>query len=222
MSNKTAIIIGSSGVIGSRCLQKLLNNPNFNSVTTLVRRSVRLRFQKHIEHIVDFNNIDSFAHLVKADVVFACLGTTMKQAGSREAFYEVDYTYTLKMAELAAKNGCEQFLVISSLGADPNSSVYYSRVKGEMEEALKKIPIPYIGVFRPSLLISVRKEFRRMEKFGIFLMRYFLNFFLWGPLRKYRGIKASDVARAMVKVALENRTGYDVIQSDEIQELSQK
>ncbi len=219
MSGKTALLVGATGVVGRRLLQKLLFNSSFDKIITIVRKPSNVKYEKLNEHIIDFDKIEEYADIINANTVFSCLGTTMKTAGSKEAFYTVDYTYTIKIAEIASQNGCEQFFVVSALGADAESSIFYNKVKGEMEDALKKIPFKCIGIFRPSILISNRKEIRIGERIGIIIVKA-LSFLMIGPLRKYKGVRASVVASAMIKLAKQNRTGIHIIESDEIQRIA--
>ncbi len=206
-------------MIGSECLQILLDDPGFDSVTVLVRNTTKVKDGKLVEHIIDFDAIEDYAHLIKASAVFCCLGTTMKTAGSQDAFYKVDYTYTVKIAEIASRNGCDEFLVVSALGANPASRIYYNKVKGEMEEAIKKIPFKGIVIFRPSILFGHRKEVRTGERIGIAVMKA-IGILMIGPFRKYRGIKASVVACAMVAVARQERTGIHILESDKIKQIT--
>lgn len=215
--NKTALLAGASGLVGSQLIELLLESPEYTRVVVIVRKTTGIRHRKLEEYIVNFNNLESHSHVLKADDVFCCLGTTMKNAGSKEAFYRVDYTYVLKLAEITFKNGATQFLVISALGASPTSSIYYSRVKGEMEAAVKKIPFRSVKIFRPSFLTGDRKENRTGEKFGILLARI-IGPFMFGPLKKYKAVADIIVARAMLRAASEAEEGNLVFESDKILE----
>jgi uncharacterized protein YbjT (DUF2867 family) len=153
---------------------------------------------------------------LQADDIFCCLGTTIRVAGSQEAFRKVDFTYTIQVGAIGVKNGAEQLLLVSALGADLRSRIFYNRVKGEIEEAVCKLPYEGVQIFRPSLLLGDRKEFRLGEKIGEVGMKTF-SFAMAGPFKKYRPIEAGVVAQAMVSVARENRAGINVYESDKIQ-----
>src|ERR1043165_2539867 len=203
---KTALIIGATGLVGEQCLGELLNSVAYDKVIALTRRKIedknitkRAKFQNVV---TDFENLDSIAEQLKADDVFCAIGTTIKKAGSKEAFRKVDFDIPLKLAEVARKNGAKKFVLVSSLGADAGSSIFYSKVKGELEDALKKLRFDWVFIFRPSILMGDRKESRPGEAAGIFFAQK-LSFLLSGPLKKYRGTPVYLLARLMVKAAQE-------------------
>jgi uncharacterized protein YbjT (DUF2867 family) len=169
---------------------------------------------------VNFDRLSDSASLLKADDVFCCLGTTIKKAGSQEAFRRVDFTFAYEAAQLAANNGAAQFLLVSALGANANSSVFYNRVKGETEDAIAALPFVSVSIFRPSLLLGERAEFRLGERIAEPVMKA-LSFLLIGSLRKYRAIEARTVAAAMIEVAKAQPKGVNVYESDRIQEVGQ-
>src|SRR5262249_51254117 len=152
----------------------------------------------------------------RATDVFCCLGTTMKQAGSEAAFRQVDFTFVVSLASLALGAGARQFLLISSLGANPKARIFYSRVKGETEGAVSALPFEGRQIFRPSILVGERREQRTGESIGAAVMRG-SAFAMVGRLRKYRPIAAATVAEAMVRVALRAPRGVNVFESDEIE-----
>lgn len=212
---KTAIIIGSTGLTGSHLLKTLLSSDVYDKVISFVRRQTKISHPKLIQHVVDFDNIESYQDYVEGNDMFCCLGTTIKQAGSQEAFEKVDLTYPVEFAKTGAKNGVKQFSIISSIGASPESSNFYLRTKGKCEEQLRKLPFQSISIFRPSLLIGNRKEFRLGEKLGEYVMKIF-SVFMVGKLRKYRPVKSKKVANAMFNIAQQGTVGYHVYESDEI------
>ena len=218
MSQRTALIVGATGLVGGHCLQFLLQSDEYEKVIILVRRPLLMDHQKLEEHVVDFGKLDQDAAFIRANDVYCCLGTTIKAAGSQQEFRKVDFTYTVQTCAIAAKNGADQLLVVTSLGANPNSAIFYNRIKGETEAALSKLPCEASHFFRPSLLLGERKGSRPLEKAGISTLKG-ISLLMAGPLKKYKPIDAKVVAHAMVLVALENRSGVNVYESDRIQAL---
>ena len=215
---KTALIIGATGLTGSHCQQMLLDSSDYGKVISLVRRPSKISHPKLEEHIVIFDAPDSFSHLVKADEVYCCMGTTIRKAGSQAAFKKVDYQYPLEIAKMALENEANQYLLVSSIGADADSRIFYSRTKGEIENAIKNLAYRSVHILQPSFLLGNRKEFRIGEKVGI-AMGNALSFLMIGRLRKYRGIEARVVARAMLLLAAKELSGNHIWESDKIQEL---
>jgi len=213
-----ALLVGATGLIGSHCLQALLYDNAFTEVEAWVREPLGLIHSKLRIVLIDFPYISRIP-TTDASYVFCCLGTTIRNAGSQDAFRKVDFEYVVEMAKLAQRSGVEKFLVISSLGAGVGASNFYLRTKGEMEEEVIRCGLPAVVILRPSMLLGKRKEFRPAEVVGKAAMQVF-NFILFGKLKKYRAIKASDVARAMVRLAKDNNTGVLKIESDQIQELA--
>ena len=220
MQPRSALLVGANGLVGGHLLQLLLGDDAYNQVTVLVRKPLAFRHSKLQEYVADFDQLDKYNDALRAHDAFCCLGTTIKVAGSQEAFRKVDFTYVVQTAALALKNGAEQFLMVSSLGADTSSRVFYSRVKGEVEGAVSKLPFKALQIFRPSFLLGDRRESRRGEKIAIALMKS-LSFALAGSLRKYRAIHALTVANAMLSVAKQQNTGVAIYESDRIQVLGQ-
>jgi len=207
---KRALLVGGSGLVGRALVERLLAEPGYDEVHALLRRPIagwpqhaKLRTQQ-----VDFVALPKLPPL---DEVFIALGTTIKQAGSQEAFRAVDYELVLAFAERAKALGVRHFLVISALGANARSLVFYNRVKGEMEAALQAMDWPQLTIVRPSLLLGPRREFRLGERLAAPLLR-------WIP-GKYRGIEAAVLARALWRLALEEGDGVRVVESDELRRL---
>lgn len=215
---RTALLLGATGLVGGELLTLLLADADYRQVTMLVRRNLPRTHPKLVQRVVDFKDLSRDADAFKVDDVFCCLGTTIKKAGSQEAFRVVDYAYPLESARLAARQGAGQYLLITALGADAQSSVFYNRVKGEVEEAIGKLPLRSLHIFRPSLLLGDRQESRTGEKIAVAVMKP-LGFLLAGPLKKYRGIQARTVAQAMLRTAKRNLTGRHAYNSDVIQEM---
>jgi len=213
--SRTALVAGASGLVGGHLLQFLLADAGYTSVVTLARRQLAPRHPKLEQRIVDFGSIDALSNLPNADLVFCCLGTMIKTAGSQEAFRKVDYDYVLGLARAGQRAGAAQFLLVSALGADPASRIFYSRVKGEIEAAVRRLPYQGIQIFRPSFLMGDRAQVRLAERLAVPLARAVAPL-LVGPLRRYRPIEAADVARAMVQIAKEAPRGPNVFEYDGI------
>lgn len=212
---RTALLAGATGLVGGHVLQLLLTDPDYSQVTVLTRRPLTLGHPKLTAQVVDFDRLAQLAPFPRGRDVFCCLGTTIRQAGSRDAFYKVDFAYVHEVARLAARHGATQLLLVTAQGANPRSRIFYSRVKGKVEEAVRALPLHGIHIFRPTLLTGERKAFRPMERAAIVAARV-IGWALVGPLARYRPIAAADVARAMVRVAKEGRKGARVYESDEI------
>jgi len=217
--SRTALLLGASGLVGGHCLDLLLADQAYDHVLVFVRKKLPRQHAKLQQHLVDFERLQHHAHALNAREVFCCLGTTIKKAGSQTVFRKVDFEYPLAAAKLAAQHGAEQFLLITAMGANPKSAIFYNRVKGEVEEAVRSLTFSAVHIFRPSLLMGDRAEPRLGEKIGEVLTKTF-SFLLVGRLRKYRAIEARVVATAMVKIAKLNRAGVHVYDSDRIQALA--
>ena len=215
---RIALVAGATGLIGSQLVKILLANDNYIKIIQLSRRNTSTQTDKLEERIINFDNLELGLRDIKADDIFCCLGTTMNQAGSKEAFRKVDYEYVVKLAEIMQNNGARQFLVVSSMGANARSSVFYNRVKGEMELTIKNIPFRAIHIFRPSLLLGKRKEKRVGEKIAAFIFKA-LGFLFIGSMKKYKGIEASEVANAMVNIAASWGEGIFTYESDMIRKI---
>lgn len=214
------MLAGASGMVGRSLVNQLMEEASVQKIYCLLRKPLHLDNPKITELIVDFNQLNENDIPKDIDSVFCCLGTTMKKAKSKEAFILVDKTYVLKLAELSKKNNVQNFHIISSLGANERAMVLYSRVKGEVETAIKQLNFPNTFIYRPGLLLGPRVEYRLGENIGKILMGMF-SFLLVGGLKKYKAIKGSTVARAMIKSA-QYFQGYNVIESDKIEEIALK
>jgi len=212
---RTALVGGASGLVGSHVLHLLLEDPACGRVTVLVRRELPLTHKKLEQRVVSFDRLAQMSDFPRVHDVFCCLGTTMKQAGSPDAFRKVDFTYVVELARVAVRHRASQFLVVTAVGADPQSRILYSRVKGEAEEAVRRLQFESIQIFRPSLLVGARAQSRPAERVAGLLSPLVAWAFV-GPLSRYRPIKAAAVARAMVRVAREAPRGTHVYESREI------
>ena len=187
----------------------------FEKIKIFVRKQLSITHPKLEQCVIDFDAISNYHDLIKGDFLFCCIGTTIKKAGSKEAFIKVDYTYPLEFAKIAKQNGVEKFLLISSIGADSAASNFYLKVKGDIEKALEKLNFEYLVILRPSMLLGDRKEFRFGEAFGKVVMKLF-SFAFFGRLKKFKAIEASIVAKSMVQISKLELRGVNVFLSDDI------
>jgi len=211
---KTALLAGATGLVGQQVLQNLLESPHYSEVKILTRRPLNIANPKLTEIIFDFDQPDRT--LIKADDVFCCLGTTIKKAGSQEAFKKVDLDYPVKIAEFAKINGARQYLIVTAMGADTKSVFFYNRIKGEVQEKLSAMKFETLHILQPSLLLGNRTEKRPGEKIGEMLSGIFAPF-MNGALKKYKAIESLKVARAMVSLAMKPDRGIFIHDSAELQ-----
>lgn len=212
---RTAILLGGTGLVGGHCLDLLLESDAYERVVSLGRRGSGRAHTKLEERSIDFERLEDYAEHFRGDDLFCALGTTIKSAGSQAAFRRVDFEYVRDAARLASRAGTAQFLLVSALGANPRSRIFYNRTKGEAEDAVAELPFRGVQIFRPSLLLGERREFRAGERVAEYSMKLF-SFLLAGPLRKYRPVQARAVAVAMIKVALMSPAGVNHFESDRI------
>jgi uncharacterized protein YbjT (DUF2867 family) len=215
MSGKTALIAGATGLVGSHLLNLLCDDVAFSKVKIITRKPLELSKEKVSEIVVDFDSLNQFSQRLTADVVFCCLGTTIKTAGSQDKFRKVDYTYCLELAKAGKAQGAKQFILVSSIGADAKSNNFYLRTKGEIENAIAALNFDSFCILRPSMLLGDRKESRIGESIGKVFMQA-TGFLLAGPLKKYKAIEAHTVARCMTTLAKDPEKGMMVFESDVI------
>jgi uncharacterized protein YbjT (DUF2867 family) len=218
-SGRTAILLGATGLVGGHCLELLLEDDTYHCVISLGRRRTAKEHPKLLQHEVDLDRLQDYSHLFVGDDLYCCLGTTIKKAGSQEAFTRVDFTYVTEAARIASEKGTKQFLLVSALGASSSSRIFYNRTKGAAEESIARLPFQGVQIFRPSLLLGERTEFRAGERVAEKVMKVF-SFLLVGAFRKYRAVYARTVAEAMVKVAKQQKTGVNIFESDRIVEIT--
>ncbi|NOQ73198.1 MAG: NAD(P)H-binding protein [Crocinitomix sp.] len=202
-----AILIGATGLIGKALLNALLSDDSFTEVRVLTRRATGATHDKLIEEIVDFDQIKSSGLVLKSDVLFSTLGTTMKTAGTKEKQWTIDFDMQINTAQLASNAGTQKLVLLSSAGATAKSKIFYSRMKGELDEAVQKLNFEQISIIRPSMLAGKREEFRWAEK----IFTPIMYAFSWIPgIRKYRPIKDVTVAKAMINASKEQVEDYAV------------
>ncbi|HTB59547.1 MAG TPA: NAD(P)H-binding protein [Polyangia bacterium] len=209
---KTALMIGATGLVGSQLLPQLLNDPRFGRVVSFGRRKTGQAHPKLEEQVVDFEALESWASRVQGEVAFSSLGTTRKQAGSLAAQKKVDYDYQLAFAKAAAKNGVPSYVLVSASSANPSSSIFYTRIKGELDRDVQQLGFERVRILRPSLL-GGRPQARVGERLGGALLGA-VNAF--GIARKYREIPAAVVAKAMLNAALDPEKGTHIYTLDEL------
>ena len=215
---KTAIVFGSSGLIGGHLLYQLIENDNYNKIKLFVRSEIVINEPK-VEIIkTDFNDLDNYKEDINGDDCFFCIGTTKQNSPDKNEYQKVELEIPKKIAQIARTNSVNSFIFVSSIYANPKSSGDYVKFKGLVEEELKKLNFSNLGILRPSFLMGDRKENRAGEKIGILIFRLFSPLLL-GPLKKMRPINSEKVAKAMIKIANENLE-KTIFESDEIVELT--
>lgn len=219
-NSRSALLAGASGLVGTELLHVLLESPVYEHIKIFVRKPLDVKHPKLEQVIVDYEELENYAIHFKVHDVYCCLGTTIKKAGSQEAFKKVDYEYPVRLANMASVHGVQNFLVISALGADPTSKVFYSKTKGELETQLKKLELPALHIFQPSLLLGHRQEFRFGEKTAVLLSPVFSPL-LAGRLQKFKPVSARSVANAMYATAQTNELGIFTYPSDQIKKINQ-
>ncbi len=191
------LLLGATGLIGRHCLHALLNEPKVTEVLAPTRRNLSIKDQKLYNALVDFDRLDEYPHLFEVDSIICCLGTTIKQAGSKSNFKKVDFQYCVDAAELGRAHNVKSFYLVSALGSSQSSLFFYSRVKGELEDHLKELAYQNLSIYRPSLLLGEREESRLGETLASKFMPVF-NPLLKGVLSPYKAIPGKWVAQAMV------------------------
>ena len=207
-----ALVIGATGAVGKDLVQQLIEDSSVERVDIFVRREVKIPAAKVVAHVVDFDHPETWADQLQGDVLFSCMGTTIKAAGSQEAQWKVDYTYQYEAAKAARANGVKTYVLVSAIGANPKSKVFYTRMKGELDEAVQKLGFEGCFILRPPSLI--RKGTDRIgEKAGIVAIRAFNAI---GLMRNYTPMPTEAVAAAMIRLAKSGRKGVEIIESQDI------
>ena len=214
---KTALLFGASGLVGNHLLNQLIGNNNYSKIKLFVRSSINISDPK-IEIIqTDFNNLENQREDIKGDDCFFCIGTTKQNSPDKNEYRRVELEVPKKIAQIAKSNLVNSFVFISSGYADPKSSGDYLKFKGEVEEELKRLNFPKLGIMRPSFLLGDRKEKRIGEKIGIFVFKLLSPLFL-GPLKKMKPIHSATVAKAMIAIT-QNDSSQIIFESNEISEI---
>lgn len=208
---RTALVIGSTGMVGRELVTQLCESSEFEQVISFVRRSSGFSHPKLQEHVVDFDRPESWKELLKGDVLFSCMGTTLAAAGSKASQYKVDFTYQYETARMAAGNNVPVYVLVSSTGANANSALFYPKIKGQLDEAALKLGFKSVQILRPGQLYGERQQKRSAELFAVKMM-FAMNSL--GIFKKYRPIHASEVAKAMISAA--KRTGSNIFTLDEL------
>ena len=199
MSGLTALVIGATGATGTELVKQLIDDNRYTSVVVFSRRPLLVTHANLTTHIVDFDNPQAWAHLVKGDVLFSALATTLKQAGSQKEQYKIDYTYQYQTAATAAANGVGAYVLVSAMGANAKSWLFYPRIKGALDNAASTLPFKQIHIFRPGFLLRQPDKIRPMEKLGIAIIQFFNKL---GLFKSQRPLPVEVLAQKMRSVLL--------------------
>ena len=219
--SRTAVLLGASGLVGSQCLEILLEKGPYENVHALVRKPLSRDHPRLTQHLVLFDELDKAGGVWSSDAVFCCLGTTIAKAGSQQAFRRVDHDYPVAAAKLAASRGAGVFVLISAVGADALSRIFYNRIKGETERDLQSVNLTSLVILRPSLILGERAERRAGELLAAAALKP-LSRLMVGSLRRFRPIHARTIARTMVKMSLQSTPGTTVLESEQIDDLGKE
>jgi uncharacterized protein YbjT (DUF2867 family) len=219
MANK-AIIAGSSGLIGSKLLDILLQQPFYDEVLILVRKELSTQHPKLTQLVVDFDRLETYADQLTGHAIFCCLGSTRAKTPDLAVYRRIDHDYPVQLAQLGHSNGVKEYHLVSSIGANASSSNFYTKTKGETELDVDKVGIPATHIYQPSLLTGQRKEKRILEHIASLLMKI-IDPLLMGSLKKYRSIPAATVAMVMFKQSTKNMVGNFIYPSNAIKEIKQ-
>jgi uncharacterized protein YbjT (DUF2867 family) len=217
-ARQVVMVAGATGLVGRSLVEQLCGSPPWANVVALTRRPLEFEHDKLQVRLVDLARLED-EQAPHVDVACCALGTTIATAGSQEAFRRVDYDFTLAFARFAERGGARRFLLVSSVGADAGSANFYLRVKGEVENAVRALPFEALVILRPGLLLGDRRESRPAETVAR-AVAPLLNPLLFGPLAKFRSIRADRVAAAMVAAATDDRSGVTVLETPAIEALA--
>jgi uncharacterized protein YbjT (DUF2867 family) len=214
-----AIIAGASGLIGGELLAILLQQADYEQVTLLVRKELPIKDKKLTQLVIDFDKLEDYESQLKGHAIFCCLGSTRKKTPDLAVYRKIDHDYPLQLAQMAVRNGIEQYHLVSALGADAATSNFYTKMKGETERDIKDAGLKCLHIYQPSFLTGERKEKRAIEKFLIGLFKI-IDPMLIGGLKKYRSIPAKTVALAMYNESIINERGIFIHPSDKITQIA--
>jgi uncharacterized protein YbjT (DUF2867 family) len=218
--SKTALIAGATGLVGGHLLDLLIEDADYTTVKVLTRRSLGGDDGKLKEIVIeDFSKLESYTKALKADDYFSCLGTTMQQAGSKAAFKKVDFEYPTTLAAIARENEAHSFHLVSAMGAKAQSFIFYNKIKGETEDAIRAMKLNKTFIYRPSFIEGERNKKRSGEKAALWFADKF-DFLFSGPLKKYAAIHARDIAKAMIETAKNEKDSFKILESDQMKDLA--
>jgi len=209
---KVANVIGASGLVGRQIINQLLFHSEFDKIRIFVRRKTRFIHQNLEENIIDFNQPESWKHLVQGDMLFSTLGTTIKKVKTKKNQYQVDFTYQYEFAKAASENGVSTYVLVSSIGANSKSLFFYSRMKGELEEAVEKLNFTKLIIFRPSILDGLRTEKRVGERIALIFSRVISKIMF----KKYRPTPVQVLASKMISLSVDKVDGFRMIEGADI------
>ncbi len=224
VANKTAVVLGSTGQVGSALVNLLVESPNYTKVKIITRRKLSGKEIDKVEQVLieNLDDLESFSSQLQGEDYYCAIGTTIKKAGSKEAFSKVDHDYPISFAKVALSHpSFTHYLIVSAAGSNPKSSIFYNKVKGQVENALKEMKLPSLSIFRPTLLLGDRSEYRFGEVVMKGVVKVF-TFFLSEENRAFIAIQAQNVASAMLKVAALGKTGNNDYSSKEMVKLARK
>lgn len=213
MNSKHALVLGATGATGQYLVKFLLDDPLYQKVTIFVRRKVELQHKKLTIHVIDFSNLNDYKDLVKGDVLFSALGTTLKDAGSKDKQYLVDFTYQHEFAKMASENGVKIYSLVSSLGANENSLFFYPKIKGKLEESVKLLGFKSIQIFQPPSLIRQSELMRPGEKIAI---KFFQKLCSLGIFTSFKPLAVDVLASKMRDESLMTLNGVTIYKTEDI------
>lgn len=213
---RTANVIGATGLVGKQLVQQLLNDERFEKVRIFVRRETGLKHPKLEQLIVDFGKTETWEKQLTGDVLFSALGTTLKQAGGKEKQWEIDFTFNLSFARKAKENGIDNYVLVSSVGANAKSSIFYTKMKGELDEAVSKIGFSNLVILRPASLAGNRENRRLAEDISVPVLNILTRFMM----KNYRPINGETVAEAMINAALRKTGDKEIWEGGEVFDLA--